>query len=96
MYRVGFSQVTGANHCILQACTGQDITRSGKRCSCPFEEGMLMQSDFADVDGLPFSAMFDVPDLRPFTEYCVQGVGLYTSETAAGIGQILRTSSELL
>ena len=55
---------------------------------------MVEDYDFVSVNSRPFSSTFDETELTPFTEYCVQGVGIYPGEVTPGIGVILRTDSK--
>ena len=67
-----------------------------QRCTCRLDGSMLMveEYDFVSVNSRPFSFTFDETGLTPFTEYCVQGVGIYPGEVTRGIGVILRTDSK--
>ena len=50
---------------------------------------------FVEVEQLPFIMQFNLSDLFPHTEYCVQGVGAYVSgEITAGMGIIAITDSK--
>ncbi len=63
-------------------------------CSCPFNSDIMENEDIAAVDGLPFSEVFFLVGLEPHTNYCIQSVGYYGSETTLGIGGVLMTDSK--
>ena len=73
-------------------------TITGDQCSCPFDREMILLMEdefFMDVEQLPYTMQFNLSDLFPHTEYCVQGVGEYISgETTAGMGMIALTASK--
>ena len=75
-----------------------DASVSDTHCTCdPNTDLISLEDDFyMEVEDLPMMMQFNLSDLFPFTQYCVQAVGDYDSEITLGVGMIARTGSELI
>lgn len=78
---------------LLQACEESEATTVNGRCVCP-DVDLLGPEDFMPVDMRPFALNFTVGELAPFTQYCIQAVGNYSTEITGGVGTIETTSGK--
>ena len=95
-HKFSFYRFSKKNVSYLQYCLAELAeVFPDESCSCPMDVGSMDKRDFVSInESLPFMTLFNVSDLSPHTEYCVQSIGDYGTEITRGLGSVVMTESK--